>query len=173
MCKHIADERGSAMRFSTSCFFHESVSPQAPECPIRVISNVFKNLQRYLMLKMHHWCHWPLENGKIFHRKSFNYFVWTTLDSRINILIDISFKFTLRCKQSDIVPIVCHQCHCHQWQIYRQCCWYLWQFATSVVDTSDKFAAVSTTTAVPVMKFTAGVVDTGGAPYICEYLHKC
>ncbi len=72
-----------------------------------------------------------------------------------------AFKITLSCKQSDIVPI-----------------------ATSVVDTGgnftggvidtgvidtgvndpDKFAAVLITPVVPVAKFAAGLIDTGGVP---------
>ncbi len=53
---------------------------------------------------------------KILYQKSFNYFDWTPLGSRVNILINF-FKFTLRCRQSDIVPIICHQCRWPQWQI--------------------------------------------------------
>ena len=32
-----------------------------------------------------------------------------------------AFKFTLRCLQPDIVPIICHR-----WQICRRCHWYQW-----------------------------------------------
>ncbi len=49
--------------------------------------------------------------------------------------------------QPDIVPIICHRCQWHRWQICRRCRWYRWQFATGVVDTGGKFAA--------------GIVDTG------------
>jgi hypothetical protein len=52
------------------------------------------------------------------------------------------FKFTLRCKQSDIVPI-----------ITRRCCYTSGKFATSINDISNTGG-----------KFTAGVIDTGGAP---------
>jgi hypothetical protein len=42
---------------------------------------------------------------KIFNQKSFNYCFWTSLGSRVN---------TFRCKQSDIVPIICHWFQGHQ-----------------------------------------------------------
>ncbi len=35
-------------------FFHESVSPPAPEYPIRTVSNFFENSQRYSQVKVHH-----------------------------------------------------------------------------------------------------------------------
>ncbi len=50
--------------------------------------------------------------------------------------------------QPDIIPIICHRCQWHWWQICHQCRWYWWQFATGVVDTGGKFAT--------------GIVDTGG-----------
>jgi hypothetical protein len=58
-----------------------------------------------------------------------------------------AFKFTLRCLQPDIVPIICND--------------------AGVVDTSDNLppaslTSVSTTQAELVAKFAAGVVDTGG-----------
>jgi hypothetical protein len=56
------------------------------------------------------------------------------------------FKFTLRYKQSDIVPIICHR------------------FSTCIKDTSStgrKSTAVVIDTSG---KVTTGVVDTGGAP---------
>ncbi len=49
---------------------------------------------------------------------------------------NLSFKFTLRCLQPDIVPIICHWCQRHRWQ-----------FATGVVDTQAELVA----------KFAAGV----------------
>jgi hypothetical protein len=54
---------------------------------------------------------------------------------------NFAFKFTLRCLQPDIVPIICHWCQRHRWQ-----------FATGVVDTQAELVA----------KFAAGVDDTGG-----------
>ncbi len=51
----------------------------------------------------------------------------------------IFFKFNLRCRQFDIVPIICHRCHWHQWQIYRRWQWYCWQLATGIFDTSSTF----------------------------------
>jgi hypothetical protein len=70
-----------------------------------------------------------------------------------------AFKFTLRCLQPDIVPIICHRslppaslkpvaiCHRRRW--HRR------QFDASIVDT------MSTAQGELVAKFAAGVVDTG------------
>ncbi len=46
-----------------------------------------------------------------------------------------AFKFTLRSKQPDIAPIICHGCPWHLWQIFRRCLWYRWQIATGIIDT--------------------------------------
>jgi hypothetical protein len=35
-------------------FFHESSSPKAPENNVRIISNFYENLRRYLQVKVHH-----------------------------------------------------------------------------------------------------------------------
>jgi hypothetical protein len=48
----------------------------------------------------------PVSNGKIFSQKSVVYFVGTPLGRRVNIKIIFFFKFTLRFKQSDTVPII-------------------------------------------------------------------
>jgi hypothetical protein len=99
---------------------------------------------------------------EIFSQKSFNYFIWTPLGSRINIQINFSITSTLRCKQSDIVPII----------------------YPGVIDTAGNLPPVlfspmvnqqpvlltlvanlrpvSTTPVVPVAKSISGVVDTGG-----------
>ncbi len=54
--------------------------------------------------------------------------VWTPLGSRVSILKIFSFKFSLSCQRSDIVPTVCHRCRWHQWQfIYHRCRWHRWQ----------------------------------------------
>ncbi len=59
--------------------------PQAPEYTIRAVSNFFENSRRYSQLKVHHWCRWHRwQMEKIFNHKSFNYFVWTPLGSRVN-----------------------------------------------------------------------------------------
>ncbi len=52
---------------------------------------------------------------KISIRKLFTYFVWTPLGRRVNIYINFfASKFTLRCLQPDIVPIICHWCQQHK-----------------------------------------------------------
>ncbi len=48
-----------------------------------------------------------LTHGK--NHKSFLYFVWTPMGRRVNIKINFLYKFNLRCKQSNIVPIFCHR----------------------------------------------------------------
>jgi hypothetical protein len=68
--------RDSDKRFSTSCFFMNQFLPSS-----WTFSNFFENLRRYLQLKVQH--RWQTE--KIFNHKSFNYFVWTTLESRVNL----------------------------------------------------------------------------------------
>ncbi len=109
-------------RFSTWVSF-----PQAPDYTIRAVSNLFKNLWRYLPAQgAPPVLFTPVPNGK--NQKSFHYFFWTYLDSRVSTKITFSFKFILSCQQSDIVPIVCHRC-----------CWYWWQFARGVIDTGGKF----------------------------------
>ncbi len=94
--------------------------PQAPEYTIKAVSIFFENLQRNLQLKVHHhrWHRWQME--KIFNHKSF-YFVWLLLGSRVTYR-NFSFKFTLRCKQSDI----CHRCRWYRRQFCRQCRWHRW-----------------------------------------------
>ncbi len=45
--------RESDTRFSTSGFFHESVSPPALEYPIEAILNFYENSQRYLQFSVY------------------------------------------------------------------------------------------------------------------------
>jgi hypothetical protein len=47
-----------------------------------------------------------MANKKIFNQKSFKYFVWIPLGSRYKKIDTFFFKFTLRCKHSDIVPFI-------------------------------------------------------------------
>jgi hypothetical protein len=112
--------------------------PQAHEYPIRAVWNFFKNLLRYVQLKVHHGG--QMENT--FNKKSLKYFFCSTLGSRVSIHINFFFKFTFSCKQTD-----CHWCEWHQWRIYRWSHWYWWQLASGINDTSGTRA-----------KFTAGVV---------------
>jgi hypothetical protein len=60
------------------------------------------------------------------------------LRSKVNLQIHFAFKFSLRCLQPDIVPII----------------------STGVIDTGGEFAA--TTLVKLVAKFAACVFDTGG-----------
>ena len=94
---------------------------------------------------------------KIFNQKSFIYcldtIVWVV---ELTYIWIFSFKITSRCKLSDIVPIICHRCHWHQWQIYCWHHWHRWQI----------LPLVSTTAAVLMAKFAANVIDTCGAPWL-------
>ncbi len=149
----------------------------------RTISDFFKNLLRYSQHKVNHrccWHWWHME--KLFNQKNCHYFFWTHLGSRFSIQIHFSFKLILSFQQSDTVPIVCHRCRLHWWQIWCRCCWYWWKVATGhhchwwqisagIIDTGGKLPPVSltpvatlppisTTPAKLIAKFAAGVVDT-------------
>ncbi len=64
-----------------------------------------------------HRCQWHRwQREKIFNQKSFHYFFWTPLGSRVSIQINFFLQVHLSGQQSDIVPIVCHQCKWHRWQ---------------------------------------------------------
>ncbi len=81
-------------------FYSRTSFRQAPEYTIKKgpFLIFFDNSCRYSQLKGHHRCHWHRwQMKKIFNQKS-------------NFKILFFFKFTLRCKQPDIVPIICHQC---------------------------------------------------------------
>ncbi len=62
------------------------------------------------------------------------------------------------CKNNDKIKLNILRCkialkgQCHE----------IFAFVTGVVETGGKFPPVSTTPAVPVAKFTTGIVDTGG-----------
>jgi hypothetical protein len=96
-------------------------------------------------------------------------------------IMNLFFKFTLKCKQSDIVPISCHWCHC--------------KFADSVVDAVGKLPLVplkpveylplealipvanlppvSTTPAVPVANLPLVLTPVKNLPSVsCKYLRK-
>jgi hypothetical protein len=60
-----------------------------------------------------------VDTRKIFNQKNLNYFVWTSLGSRVNIWINFSFRFTLRFQQSDLSAL----------------------FATGVIYTGGEFTA--------------------------------
>jgi len=105
---------------------------------------------------------------KIFNQKSFTYFVWTPVVAELTNRYIFSFQFTVRCKQADIVPTICHWCRWHPWQIYGRCCWNRWQFAAGVVDTGSKFALASTIPGVLEAKFGSDAVDTGRAPWLAN-----
>jgi hypothetical protein len=91
---------------------------------------------------------------KIFDQKSYDYFVWTPLGSGVKYRYFFSFKFTLMCKQVDIVTIIYH----------RGVIDTGGKFTTSVIDIGGNFPLVSLTLvenlplvsktpAVPVAKF--------------------
>ncbi len=115
--------------------------PQAPESTIKAVLNFFENSWRYYQLKVHHRCRWHLWHmEKIFNQKSFNYFFCTPLGSRVNkeirFFLQVHFQVLAVWYCSHYLPPVSLTPVAN----YRWCHWYRWQFATSVVDTGDKFA---------------------------------
>ncbi len=141
---------------------------------LQAVSNFFENSRRYSQFNV--------QMKKIFYQKNVNYFFGDLWEEELTCLSIFAFKFTLRCLQSDIAPIICHQCQprrlliCHRWRWYRwQTChryrWHRWwichrcqqhkqngvvdtdgNFATGVIDNSGKFAT--------------SVIDTGGASWL-------
>ncbi len=101
-------------------FFSWISFPQAPEYTIRVVSNFFKNSQRYSQLKVHHRCRWHWwQMEKIFNHKSFKYLFGHLWEVELTYRFIFAFKFTLRSQQPDIVPIIGHRCHWHRCRWYR------------------------------------------------------
>ncbi len=138
----------SVTRFSTTGFFHGSVSPQASEYTITAISNFFRNSRRYLRLKVHHRCQrhqWQME--KIFKQKNLYSFVWAPLGSRVNIYINF----------------------CLQVHFKVSAAWYCSHYLPPVLTTPvANLPPVPTTQGELVAKFAACVivVDTGSAPWL-------
>ncbi len=84
--KNIPYLKGQCHKILQLLVFFMNKFPQAPEYAIRAVSNFFKNTRRFSQLKVHHWCHWHRwQKEIIFNHKSFNYFVWTPLGSRVNL----------------------------------------------------------------------------------------
>ncbi len=98
-------------------FFSWISFPPAPEYPIRTVSNIFENSQRYSQVKVHHWYQW--------HRQQiWHWYQW----HRRQILPLVSLGL--------LIPVankICHQC-----QRYRD------KFAANVNDTGGKLLPVST-----------------------------
>ncbi len=67
------------MRFSTSFFFHESVS--------RAVLNFFDSAEIFAAEGAPPMSMIPVANGKNLQSEKFNYFAWTPLRSRVNIKI--------------------------------------------------------------------------------------
>jgi hypothetical protein len=120
------------MRFLTSGLFHESVSHK----PLSIPLGPFKTFP-----KIHGDIHSSRCTTGIVDNTSGK---WKKSSIRkfLNVFCGHLWvvEFTLRCKQSDIVPL----------------------FLTGVVDTGGKFATVINNASDTSGKFTAGVVDNGG-----------
>ncbi len=105
-------------------FFYESASPTPLSKPLGRFRK--KNSRRYSQLKVHHrgrWHRWQMKKSSI---RSFNYFFGIPLWSRI-IQRNFSLKFTVRCHQSDIVPIICRRCRWYRWCTFT--CAYLREYS--------------------------------------------
>ncbi len=100
----------SATTFSTSGFFHESVSPKPVSIlpTLRAVLNFFLFLLKLVVIFSAQGATpeslTPVANGK-------NLSFLTPLRSlELTHSYIFSYKFTLRCQQSNIVPIICHRC---------------------------------------------------------------
>ncbi len=157
MCCHL---KGQCHVIFDFWFFSWINFHQAPEYTIMAISNFFENSWRYLRLKVHHRCPWrQWQMEKIINQKSFNYFVWTSLGSRVNI--NINFCLQVHFKDSAawycflILPPVLMTPAANLPLV--SCRWYWCAggiFAAGVGVTGGKFAT--------------SVVDTGGAPWLAN-----
>jgi hypothetical protein len=120
--------KGTGLRdFRPQVFFMNQL-PQAPEYPVRAAGIFFRKFAEILAAQSAPPVSLtPVANGKNLRSKMLTY------------RYIFSFKFTLRCQQSHIVPISCHRrrccrCHRHQWQtatgtggkICRRCRGYSW-----------------------------------------------
>jgi hypothetical protein len=109
--------KGTVRRdFRLQVFFMNQF-PKPLSIQLELFQFFFKNSWRYSRLKVHHWCRWhQWQMEKIFNQDSliFLHLLVVELTNRSFF----SFKFTLRCQQSDIVPIICHWYQQHQW--YRR-----------------------------------------------------
>jgi hypothetical protein len=67
--------------------------PQAPEYTIRSVSNFFEISQRYMQLKVHHWCRWhQWQMKKIFNHKNLIFF-WHLWKVELTYRYILAFKF--------------------------------------------------------------------------------
>ncbi len=149
--RHVLDPyRDSVTRFSTSVFFHESVSPKHLSIPLGLL-RIFSKICGDIYSSR---CTIGVVNTRGKWKKSSIIKVFIILfqhlwEVELTYRYIFTFKFTLRSQQPDNVPIV---------QICRRCCWYRWQIATGVVDTGGKFATCINNTS-----------ETGGK--ICRRCH--
>jgi hypothetical protein len=109
------------MKFCDFRFFSWISFPEALEYPVMADSNFFQKICEDIRSSM---CTFVVNStsDKWKNQKSCRYFnsMW----------INFFFMFTLRCKQSDIVTIICHLCQrhrCYQLQIYSRWDWCRWQ----------------------------------------------
>ncbi len=95
--------------FDVKFFFHESVSPKPLSIIlVRIFSKILRDIRSSRCTPGPRCCWHRWQTEQIFNQNSFYYFVLTPLDSRVN-------KFTLRCKQSDIVLNICQRCRWYRW----------------------------------------------------------
>ncbi len=123
--------------------FYMDQFPQSPCLYHEGCFKFFENTRRYSQLKVHHRCRWHRwQIKKIFNQKSFHYFFWTPLSSRVSIDKQVNFKLSAvwYCSHclppvsltpvANLLPVlaipvaICYWPHWHRWQI---CC----RFCTS------------------------------------------
>ncbi len=175
--KSVAGSKGQCHEiFDFWFFFNESVSPKAREYTIRAISNFSKICGDI--------CSSRCTTGVVNH-KSFNYFVWTPLGSRVNLqmhlCLQVHFKVSAAWYCSHYLPPVSLTPVANLPVLLIPVANLLPVSLTLVANLPQE----STTLAKLLAKFAAGVVDTGGkfatgvvytvvhldlriSPWICE-----
>ncbi len=152
--------KGQCHEILTSGFFSWISCPQTPDYPIRGIFNFFKNSRRYSQLKVHHQ---QMEKSSI--RKNFIVLFGHLWVVDLTYRKKISLKFTLRYKQSDIVPNIFRWCRWHLWQIYRCCCWYRWHLPLASLTLAANMLPVLLKPVANLPPVTSGTSSTSGRIY--------
>ncbi len=124
--------------FRLLCFFHESVSPKPlsiPLGPFQILSKICGDIRSIRCTTG------VVDTGGKWKKSSiikvlimlFGH-LWK---AELTYRYIFAFKLTLRSQQPDIVPIICHWCHWHRWQICSRCGWYRLQIDTGISNTSE------------------------------------
>ncbi len=121
-------KRDSVTRFSTSGFFHESVSPKHLSIllrPFRIFSKIRGDIRgsRCTTGVNDTGGKWKKSSSRKVLIILFGH-LWVV---ELTYILIFAFKFTWRCLQPDIVFIICHRCQWHRWCTLT--CEYLREFS--------------------------------------------